>query len=75
MILQIIEYSTFIKNILPTTLNKMIATASFTIPYPKIIENILGNFIESIRVKAATESVAEIVALYLTIRFVSKTSY
>jgi hypothetical protein len=53
----------------------MIATASFTIPYPKIIENILGNFIESIRVKAATESVAEIVALYLTIRFVSKTSY
>jgi hypothetical protein len=46
------------------------ATASFTIPYPKIIENILGNFIESIRVNAATESVADIVALYLTIRFV-----
>lgn len=53
--------------VLPTTLNKIIATASFTIPSPKIIENSLGNWAESIRVSAATESVAEIVALNLTI--------
>ena len=45
----------------------MMATASLTIPYPKMIENILGNLIESISVSAATESVADIVALYLTI--------
>ena len=70
MIFPVIKYSTYITNILPTTLNNIMATASFTIPYPKIIENILGNFIESIRVNAATESVADIVALYLTIRFV-----
>jgi hypothetical protein len=53
--------------LLPTTLKRIIATASLTIPYPNIIENIFGNFIESINVRAATESVAEIVALYLTI--------
>ncbi len=27
---------------IPTTLNKMIATASLTIPYPKITENNFG---------------------------------
>lgn len=70
VILQIIEYSTYIDSILPTTLNNIIATASFTIPYPNMIENILGNFMESMRVNAATESVADMVALYLTIRFV-----
>jgi hypothetical protein len=46
----------------------MIATASLTIPSPKIIEKILGNYEALIRVRAATESVALIVALYLTIR-------
>jgi hypothetical protein len=43
------------------------ATASFTIPSPKIIENSLGYLSDLIIVKAATESVAQIVALYLTI--------
>ncbi len=44
----------------------MMATASLTIPSPKIIEKSLGNCEESISVSAATESVAEMVALYLT---------
>lgn len=56
----------------PTTLNKMIATASFTIPYPKIIEKSLGNLLASMSVSAATESVAEMVAAYLMISPVSK---
>ena len=55
----------------PTTLNRIIATASFTIPYPKIIENSCGNSLDFISVSAATESVAEIVALYFTIKAVS----
>ena len=59
---------------LPTTLNKMIATASLTIPYPNIIENILGNSDDLIKVKAATESVADMVALYLIIKVVYKCS-
>jgi hypothetical protein len=46
----------------------MIATASLTIPSPKMMENILGNSVALMRVSAATESVAEMVALYLTIR-------
>lgn len=45
----------------------MIATASLTIPSPKIMENILGNYEALISVRAATESVALIVALYLII--------
>lgn len=56
----------------PTTLKRIIATASLTMPYPNIIENILGNFMESMRVRAATESVADIVALYFTINPVYK---
>jgi hypothetical protein len=46
----------------------MIATASLTMPSPKMMENILGNSEALMRVSAATESVAEMVALYLTIR-------
>jgi hypothetical protein len=49
----------------------MIATASFTIPSPKIIEKILGNDEALMRVRAATESVALMVALYLTMREIS----
>jgi hypothetical protein len=45
----------------------MIATASLIIPSPKIIENNFGYLSDLIIVKAATESVAHIVALYLTI--------
>jgi hypothetical protein len=48
----------------------MMATASFTIPSPKMIEKILGNSEALMRVRAATESVAEIVALYLIMRVV-----
>lgn len=69
-----IELYCNLSKIPPTTLKRIIATASLTIPSPKIIENNFGNFIESIRVNAATESVAEIVALYLTIRLVSRCS-
>jgi len=50
------------------------ATASFTMPYPKIIENILGKSEDLIKVRAATESVADIVALYFTIRVVERCS-
>lgn len=52
----------------------MMATASLTIPSPKIIENSLGNSLALIKVSAATESVAEIVALYLMISAVCKCS-
>jgi hypothetical protein len=38
-----------------------------------MIENNLGNLKASIRVNAATESVAEMVALYLIMRAVGKT--
>lgn len=58
---------------LPTTLNKMIATASLTIPSPKITEKSLGCYDGLIRVRAATESVALMVALYLIIRAVERT--
>lgn len=71
LLLDLIHYSTFINQFLPTTLNKMMATASFTIPYPKIIEKILGNYEALMRVRAATESVALMVALYLTMREIS----
>ncbi len=57
---------------LPTTLKRMIATASLTIPSPKMMENILGNSDALMRVRAATESVAEMVALYLIMRVVSR---
>jgi|688.fasta_scaffold2162411_2 hypothetical protein len=50
----------------------MIATASFTMPSPKIIEKSLGNLLASMSVSAATESVAEIVAAYLMMSPVSK---
>ncbi len=50
----------------------MIATASFTIPYPKIIENSWGYWLDFIRVRAATESVADMVALYFTMSPVYK---
>lgn len=66
----ILPCSAILSNIPPTTLNRMIATASFTIPSPKMIENILGNYDALMRVNAATESVADMVALYLTIRAV-----
>ncbi len=48
----------------------MIATASFTIPYPKITENNFGWSAYFIRVRAATESVAQIVALNFIINVV-----
>lgn len=59
-----------LKKDLPTTLNNIIATASLTIPYPKITEKSLGCYEGLIRVNAATESVAQIVALNLIIRVV-----
>lgn len=68
--MNLIEQPTCLKRELPTTLNRMIATASLTMPYPKMIENNCGNSLDLIRVSAATESVAEMVALYLTIRAV-----
>ena len=52
----------------PTTVNRMIATASLIIPSPNTIENSLGYLLGLIMVKAATESEAQIVALYLMIR-------
>lgn len=55
---------------IPTTLKRIIATASFTIPSPKIIENSFGYCEGLIIVKAATLSVAHIVALNLTINAV-----
>ncbi len=50
------------------------ATASLTNPSPKIIENNFGNSLALRRVRDATLSEAEIVALYLTMRAVSKDS-
>ena len=49
------------------------ATASLTIPYPKITENNLGCYDGLIRVKAATESVALMVALNFIIKAVVST--
>lgn len=54
-------------------MNKIIATASLTIPYPKITENSFGCSDGLIRVKAATESVALMVALNLIISAVERT--
>lgn len=51
----------------------MIATASLTIPSPKITENNFGCYEGLIKVKAATESVALIVALNLIMRAVVST--
>ncbi len=51
----------------------MIATASLTIPSPKITEKSFGCYEGFIRVKAATESVALMVALNLIIRAVERT--
>ena len=51
----------------PTTLNNIIATASLIIPSPNTMENNLGYLLGLIIVKAATESEAQIVALYLII--------
>lgn len=45
-----------------TDLNKIIATASFTIPSPNIMEKSFGYLSALIIVNAATESVAQIVA-------------
>lgn len=59
----------------PTTLNNIIATASFIIPYPKTIENNLGYLLGLIIVRAATESDAQMVALYFTIRAVDKSIF
>ena len=59
--------------ILPTTWNRMIATASFTIPSPKTIEKSLGYLFGLIIVRAATESDAQMVALYLMINAVDST--
>jgi hypothetical protein len=50
----------------------MIATASLTMPYPKITENNFGCSEGLINVKAATESVALIVALNFIIRAVER---
>lgn len=44
----------------------MMATASLTMPYPKMMEKSLGYLAGLMSVSAATESVAEMVALYLT---------
>lgn len=66
-----LEYTTYkIKLNLPTTLKRIIATASLTIPYPKMTENNLGCYWGLIKVNAATESVALIVALNLIINAV-----
>jgi hypothetical protein len=60
-------------NNLPTTLNRMMATASLTMPSPKMTEKSLGCCEGLIRVKAATESVALMVALNLIINTVDRT--
>lgn len=57
-----IVYACSPPNISNTDLNRIIATASFIIPSPNIIENNLGYLSAFIIVKAATESVAQIVA-------------
>lgn len=66
-----VEKPTCVRTELPTTLKRMMATASLTMPSPNIIENSCGNSLDLISVRAATESVAEMVALYLTMRAVS----
>lgn len=53
----------------------MIATASLIIPSPNTIENNFGYLLGLIIVKAATESDAQIVALYLTIKAVESTIF
>ncbi len=53
----------------------MMATASLTMPYPKMMEKSLGYFAGLMSVSAATESVAEMVALYLTMSAMFMTSY
>ena len=58
----VIEVYSFPPKIFKTDLKRIIATASFTIPSPKTIENSLGYFWGLIIVRAATESVAQIVA-------------
>ncbi len=60
---------------LPTTLNSMMATASFIIPSPKTIENNFGYLFGFIIVNAATESDAQIVALYFIIKAVVSTTF
>lgn len=62
-------------NISPTTLNRMMATASLIIPSPNTIEKSLGYLVGLIMVRAATESDAQIVALYLTMRAVVNFTY
>lgn len=54
-------------------MNRIIATASLTIPSPKMTEKSLGCYEGLIRVRAATESVALMVALNLIIRAVERT--
>jgi hypothetical protein len=51
------------------------ATASLTIPSPKITEKSLGWSLGFIKVKAATESVALIVALNFIIKAVDKMTF
>ena len=53
----------------------MIATASFIIPSPNTIEKSFGYLLGFIIVNAATESDAQIVALYLTINAVLSLIY
>lgn len=48
-------------------LNRIIETASLTMPSPKTTLNSLGNLSESSKVRDATESVAQIVAEYKSI--------
>lgn len=58
----------------PSTLKRMIATASLTMPSPNTIAKSLGYLLGLIIVRAATESEAQIVALYLMIREVLRTT-
>jgi hypothetical protein len=57
----------------PTTLKRIMETASLIIPYPNTIANNFGYLLGFIIVNAATESDAHIVALYLIIRLTLKT--
>ena len=66
----LIEQTTWVKDYLPTTLKRMMATASLTKPSPKMMENSLGNSLALRRVREATLSEADMVALDLTIRLV-----
>lgn len=52
-------------------MKRIIATASLTMPYPKMMEKSLGWVAGLMRVRAATESVADMVALYLMMRLTS----